>query len=311
MTEAPPIIVGIDGSHAATAAARWAAGEALRRHTSVSLVHGYTVPGARFGGSGTLMSEVAESVRAGATSILNRTRDAVLDVHPDVTIEISLAHETPVNALRAASEHAQMTVVGTAGAAQVASSMPGSVAARVAGHAHGPVVVIRTTPRPGGGAADTPVDTGPVVVGVDRSQDSEVALGFAFSEARLRGQRLIAIHTWDVPALIGLDSDHPSVLQDRSETEQQESRSLTEQLVGWAEKFPDVAVTPLVIRGRPAQSLLAYCQDPVDGEHPGLLVVGSRGRGGFNGKLLGSTGQALLAGALCPVAVVRPEHAAS
>ncbi|GAA1999053.1 universal stress protein [Nakamurella flavida] len=312
MTAPAPIVVGIDGSHAATAAARWAAGEARRRQTSVSLVHGYTVPGARFGGTKTVMSEVGESVRAGATSILNRTRDAVLGAHPDVDIDICLVHDSPAGALRTASENAQMTVVGTAGAPQAISAMPGSIAARVVGHAHGPVVLIRTEFRAGQTPAEAieqaaaGLDTGPIVVGVDRSEDSEVALGFALAEARLRGVGVVVIHTWDVPALVGLDSDHPSVLQDRSETERTETQSLADQLAVWAEKFPDVTVTSSVVRGRPAQSLLAYCREPADGVRPGLLVVGSRGRGGFNGKLLGAIGQEVLAGSPCPVAVVRP-----
>lgn len=67
----------------------------------------------------------------------------------------------------------------------------------------------------------------------------------------------------------------------------------------WQEKYPDVPVETVVTRGRPVRTLLER------GEHAQLIVVGSRGRGGFKGMLLGSTSQALVTHAPCPVAVVR------
>ena len=78
-----------------------------------------------------------------------------------------------------------------------------------------------------------------------------------------------------------------------------ERRLLAERLAGWQQEFPDVKVTRVVTRDRPVRSLLEAAHTAQ------LLVVGSRGRGGFSGMLLGSTSHALLHHSPCPVAVVR------
>ena len=74
---------------------------------------------------------------------------------------------------------------------------------------------------------------------------------------------------------------------------------LTERLIGWREKYPDLRVAPIVVHDRPARALTERSGDAQ------LVVVGSRGHGGLAGMLLGSVSQALLHHAGCPVAVVR------
>lgn len=117
---------------------------------------------------------------------------------------------------------------------------------------------------------------GPVVVGVDLSPVSDAALGFGFEEAAAAGVPLVAAAA------------------------QGDEKSLNARMSGWLQKYPDVAVEQFVVGERPIPVLLDF------GERAGLLVVGSRGRGGFAGMLLGSTSQALIYHAPCPVAVVRP-----
>ena len=137
-----------------------------------------------------------------------------------------------------------------------------------------------------------------VVVGVDGSPVSERALAFAFDEAALRGAPLVAVHTWlDLVAdpVVGLLTDWAAV-------EAEEQVVLGERLAGWARKHPDVPVRRVVRRDGPTHALLT------EAEGAQLVVVGSRGRGGFAGLLLGSVSHAVLHRSPCPVAVVRPEE---
>jgi nucleotide-binding universal stress UspA family protein len=89
-----------------------------------------------------------------------------------------------------------------------------------------------------------------------------------------------------------------------------EGAALTDQLAEWVEKYPGVALHHRAVTGTPARTLLDVASHPGSGEPAQLLVVGSRGRGGFTGLLLGSTSAALIAHAPCPVAVVRAAEAA-
>jgi nucleotide-binding universal stress UspA family protein len=82
-----------------------------------------------------------------------------------------------------------------------------------------------------------------------------------------------------------------------------EHEVLAERLAGWPEKYPDVTVRRVVDRNAPVGSLLDHALGAR------MLVVGSRGHGGFAGMLIGSTSQALIRQATCPVLVVRPTHA--
>ncbi len=83
----------------------------------------------------------------------------------------------------------------------------------------------------------------------------------------------------------------------------QARRMLAETLAGWAEKYPDVDVH--AVARHDMHPVLALVEESRDA---GILVVGSRGRGGFAGLLLGSVSQSLVDNAQCPVAVVRPRY---
>ncbi len=292
------IVAGIDGSAAAGRAALWAAGEAHRRHSSLRLVQAYSAP-TGFAGPGVMIAPIDDdAVEQWAQKVLMNTRDTLVKSCPGVDIRIEVHRGHPATVLRNASAGVLMTVLGSHGDGQFRESMLGSVAQKVAAHAHGPVVVVRT-------AADAgPADTGgPVLVGLDGSAESSDALSFAFEEAAVREVGLVAIHSWDGDARPGLiNASSPE--HDRAQFEQ-EQRVLAEQLAGWSEKYPEVSVRPLVVRGQSADVIMGHCGASADGRRPSLIVVGSRGRGGFTGLLLGSTSQALISHADCPVAVVR------
>ena len=140
---------------------------------------------------------------------------------------------------------------------------------------------------------------GPVVVGVDGSPTSESAIDFAFETAERWKTRLVAVHCW-YDTVQGTFPMQP-MLVDPAAIEEAERALLAERIAGWQEKYPDVAVQQAVVRGRPTPTLLEY------GRSAQLVVVGSHGRGGFTGMLLGSTSQALVSHSSSPVVVVRPD----
>ncbi len=293
------IVAGVDGSASSTAAARWAAAEAVQRDAELKLVMAYEISVSFAGPGVTLPSTLYAELRESAQSALTKTRDAIGGEFPGLTITTALNRDRPHVLLLREAEHALLTVIGSHGENGFSAALLGSVAFRVAAASTGPVVVI-------GNRADTQTGTGggPIWVGLDGSSTSEDALAFAFEEASLHQRELVAIHSWNDEPRDGHLSPYPLDLDRAHYAEEQ--RVLGEQLAGWSEKYPDVTVRALVKRGRPAATLLRSFEDSPAADRPSLLVVGSRGRGGFAGLLLGSTSQALIAHARCPVAVVRP-----
>lgn len=194
-------------------------------------------------------------------------------------VSSQLARGSAVRELCERSETAEMTVLGTRGHGGVAGLDLGSVAGQVAGHAHGPVVIVREgrlrnqSPRP-------------VVLGADGSAASEAAMRFAFREAASRRIPLLA-----VCAL----ADAPGILGAGQAVEEDFTRSLS----AYEKEFPEVTVMRQVSARSPRAELL----DGAIGAP--VLVVGPRGRGGLRGMSLGSVAHAVLHHAPCPVAIVR------
>ncbi|UGT67269.1 universal stress protein [Nocardia gipuzkoensis] len=152
---------------------------------------------------------------------------------------------------------------------------------------------MRTDPEAGGVVRTS----GPVVVGGDGSPVTDTAIVAAFTEAAERGVELVAVHVWsDWDS--GRFAGHHNVVE--AEFDKVERAILAERIAGWQEKFPGVRVTRKVEVSAPAPHLLDWSKVAQ------LLVVGSRGRGGFAGMLLGSTANTLVQHASCPVMVVHP-----
>jgi nucleotide-binding universal stress UspA family protein len=140
-----------------------------------------------------------------------------------------------------------------------------------------------------------------VVVGVDGSEGSIRALRFALEEARLRGVELRAVHAWHVPPAIYGSGWVPTAV-DLDECRKLAESSLAQSLAEAGAAGAGVAVTPALREGQPADVLCA------EADRADLLVVGTRGLGGFRGLLLGSVSQQVVHHAPCPVVVVPGAH---
>jgi nucleotide-binding universal stress UspA family protein len=289
------VVVGVDGSDSALRAVRWGAAEAARRRTPLRLViafgwmvhHVAARPGIEGSYRDTLLARAREQL-AEAGRVAEREGAGI-------EIEMQLVDGNPIQVLAAEADRAQLLVIGDRGLTSVEGLLVGSVAIGLAAHASCPVVVVRGDERDPSEVASLPV-----LVGVDGSSTSDAAIGFAFAAAAARKVSLVAVHTWSDmmfdPSLAGVVVDWDAV-------ESEERRVLSEQVSGWADKFPDTSVELLVRRDQPAHSLLAQAA------RAQLVVVGSRGHGQFVGMVLGSVSNALVHHAPCPVAVVRTERA--
>jgi nucleotide-binding universal stress UspA family protein len=287
----PPIIVGYDGSAGARAALQWALDEARLRRAPVHLVCAVGYP----------LRMVTVPPMPGewdhtdghrqAQELLDRTIAGAAGADVEVTGSVL---DGPASAvLSEQSTHAAMLVLGHRGLGGFTGLFVGSVSLAVTTHAHCPVVVVRHGDQ-------TRVANLPVAVGVDESAEAERAIGFAVEEAALRGVDLLAVRAWTPPAP-AWRSDLRPLAADVAELEAAERHVLSTALHGWREKYPEVAVTTRLIPTDARHALATVSHDSQ------LIVVGSRGHGGFGGLLLGSVGHHLLHHAACPVAVVR-EH---
>ncbi len=133
-----------------------------------------------------------------------------------------------------------------------------------------------------------------IVVGIDGSDHSITAYHQALEEARRRDAELTAVFAWQLP-MIGI----PGAF-DRDELEAQARRFLNDQLDG-AGAGNGVTVHRIIAQGDPSASLMEACKQ-VDAD---MLVLGSRGRGGFGSLLLGSVGQECASHAPCPVLICK------
>jgi nucleotide-binding universal stress UspA family protein len=236
---APTVVVGVDGSKAATEAARWAVDEAVSRDIPLRLVYVIASPDTqpRWAHDGRL---------AGARAVLHDARRAVEATGEQVKVEAEILWGTPLAKLMEESRSAAMICVGSIGLNHAARGV-GSVSASLAASALCPVAVIR---RPAG----TPVTArvGRVIVAADNA----VALGHAFEEARLRQAPLLAIAVATGP--------------DDADATRSARAQLRRRIARWTRSYPDVRVESAVIRGGVEEYLAG------DGEPDKLFVTDAR-----------------------------------
>jgi nucleotide-binding universal stress UspA family protein len=274
----PRIVVGTDGSEHAVTAVRWAADEAVRRDSALEVVHPWLPP---YPIGPTDLYRDYEPAHRAAETLVRSTIDRLRQEVPElVEVRASAPMEHPGPALLDAALGADLLVVGSRGHRGFTGLVLGSVGDRCLTHAPCPVAVVPA-------AAEIP--RGRVVVGVDGSRASEMALLWAAREANLRWARLHIVHAW-MPGAGGLAAS------------EQASRSLLEEMVARLDDERDGAPRDLMLQsvaGPAAQALLRSA------EHAELLVVGAHGLGGLRSVLLGSVSRHCAHQAACPTVIVR------
>ncbi len=288
------IVVGTDGSQRANKAVEWAAQRALAR--TLPLLVLYVVPELPLPGRTAAAAQIThgahyvDDYRAAAESRLAGVVDKLRGEHDglDVTGQIVIGNAAYI--LSRASRDADLVVIGARGeGAPLSVKMLGGTSDAVTAHAHGPVAVI------GDEAHENP--GGPVVVGVDDSPAAKAALKLAFEAADVRGVPVVAVHSWDFGPQDAYDADIWSYSV--AEITQSLTEMVQDLIAEQRAAHPDVPVEVKVVRGRPETTLVE------ESKRAGLTVVGSRGRGGFAGLLLGSTSKHVLREAASPVIVTR------
>lgn len=298
---APVIVVGIDGSPQASAAALWAGDAAVRRHAELRLVHGCGLPVGEFNGPMVDADPRHEAARLRGELLLEEARVALSQAFPELVVTTDLRSERATVLLLEHAGRDLMTVVGAHRSNRGLEMLLGSVSYDVATLAPGPVVVIRSTQ-----STSAPDPGRPLVVGIDGSPGSDEALSFAIEEASIRKVALVAVRSWASHPGDSYVTPFLSATRVRA-IEQEQERRVVDQVYRWSEKYPDVPVRTVLLQGRASKTLLDFYDRSVDGvDAPALLVVGSRGRGELAGLLLGSTSQMLAAHSTGPLCIVHP-----
>ncbi|MFG2331749.1 universal stress protein [Streptomyces sp. NPDC048604] len=274
------ILVGIDPREQSIPALVWAADEAVRRGPALCLV--VAVPPVHDGLRYDALAH-RSALRLRAESAIANAEDLVRELYGGLRIATELVNGVPGTVLSDMAAHAALVVVGSRRLGRAAEVFgESSVVVPLAARAECPVVVVRV-PEPS--AVHPPT----LVVGVDGSESSRAAVAFAVEEASLREARLRAVWVWPPSGFA-----HDDVAEGLAECR----RRLAGSVAGWAQRYPDVAISQEVLRGHPVEQLALTSEESL------AVIVGRRGCGGYSGMRLGSTVHGLLHRAMCPLIVV-------
>jgi nucleotide-binding universal stress UspA family protein len=289
MTAAPaPVVVGVDGSTSSLDALDWAAAEAATRGCPLRVVHAHAwaAPVDPFG----LVAGLGDDeLRAAAERVLDDAVARARAVALDADVTCRLVPGPAVRAMIEQTREAQLVVLGHRGGGRLRGLLGRSVGVQVVAHAGCPVAIVHPfhVVPPGPSAAK-------VVVGIDGSARCSDAVGYAFQAAVQRGTGLTAVHAWTPRSPADIDGGSDDAGDETGR------RMLDEAVAAWSRRFPGVAVDAKIVCDHPARALIA------ESAGAALTVVGSRGRGGVRGAVLGSVGRRLLRHTHSPVAVIGP-----
>ena len=301
------IVVGVDGSVHGQCALVWAAREAERRRRPLHIVTAYSVPIFAASGLDGGYATVDDSViREGAEAIVKQALEKVSGYNIDVDASVENGDASGV--LLEMSETAELLVFGTRGRGGFVGRLLGSVSSALPAHAKCPTVTVPLicADRLGETTEDKrikaeqarsghqPVEN-VVVVGVDGSEQARVAVLEAASQAERLGATLRVICA--VPQYSGSLAWVPAPM-DRKALFADIQVQLDAGMAWLKSHYPHLPMESELKDGSPVDVLVA------ESRHVELIVVGTRGRGGFTGMLLGSTSDGVLHHAKGPVLVV-------
>jgi nucleotide-binding universal stress UspA family protein len=281
----PPgaIVVGFNGKDHSRTALAWGVEEAARRDAPLLVLFAANYPGMTAEPGPGLLHREPGALEA-AEEVTRRGVSEALAAYPELRVAGATEVTSPAQALTEASKHATLVVLGSRGYARLIGALLGSVAFNVAARAECPVVVVKDE------AATRSVGAGHrVVVGTDGSSTADAAVRFAAACAATSSAPL------DVVTCTGGHQVDDVDEHDLRRTAQR----IAEQAAGLArEAYPDLGVTALT-EDCPAERVLVDASSDA-----GLVVLGTRGRGAFEGMLLGSVSHAVIHGAQSAVAIV-------
>jgi len=282
------IVVGFDDSRASSEAVRWAAREALRRGATLAIVSAF-LPEDLFATreeSTRLMGEVAERALAEARQAAD-----------GVVTELQEFEDLPVPVLLREAASADLLVVGSRGRGGFTDLLLGSVARQCVHRSPIPVAVIHGDGAHGAALSPDGASDRSVVVGVDGSAGSLVALRWAAEEATAIGCALAPLHVWHWPISYGWAS-----IPENWDPSKDATVVLDEAVALVRSLHPTLEITPQVIEGWPAQVLTHHAAGAE------MLVVGSRGHGELTEILIGSVSEFCVSHAPGPVVVMHGAH---
>ncbi|ADP82037.1 universal stress protein [Pseudofrankia inefficax] len=303
MSNSLRILVGVDGSPGSEAALRWALAEAALRAgrpdaggpaCTVTALLAWTGEGLPAGVLRAAEQTDEGTLGAAAAEMLERAIKRVGE--PDGAVELRrlVVRGKATQALTGAARNYDLLVVGEHGHTPLYRRTAGSVSQGVVHHSSIPVVVARRDSAP---AASARRADRPVVVGVDGSDLSLGALRWAAHEAALRGAPLRVVHAWG-----GLDQMYAEALVTAQGALLRQAEGILDHAVTLGlDGAADLAVDTVLAPDPAVRALLRESRDAQ------LLVVGSRGLGGFARLLIGSVSHQCVLYAACDTAVVHTD----
>lgn len=288
-----PIVVGVAGAGEGDPALLWAARTAARTGTSLVVVRASDPEAVASRMAGAEIMAVASVLEAEEEALQElRNRVETLAEELGIEVRVEAVRGSPVVALLQHQDEAAVIVVGTGAKGAVEEFVLGSTSLGVSAHARCPVVVVNP------GVDVDSLTSGRVGVAVDGSPDSRRAARAAMALAELTGGMVSAVNTWYLEVRNGFVITEPGS-PEWVQLEEDRRALVEEVLAPLRDAYPGVEVDVEVARGPVVMTLREHAKDW------DVLVVGSRGLGGIQGRLLGSVSQRMMRTAPCPVLVVR------